>query len=290
MTCTFFKKYIKTWYLLVFLILNMTSLLFLSKVYAVKPDTTYVAYPNQKGLDYDSLHVVTSDHYRLKAWFCKSKDYKSKPIVVFCGGDAGNMSFYLQIVSYLNKSMDYSAFLFDYRGFGKSQKFAMDTCTLAYPQFALDADAAIDSASALAQKYHVPLIVWGVSMGASISLVNASHRKDISALIAESPYASQQSVVNTIKQISNSKKNQCLKFIEDKRLEPLENTDFLNPKMQVYILQSGGDTHIRAEDVEGLYNKLSIKNKYFFISGKSIHGSWFYDNPSIVFELLKEND
>src|SRR5581483_9463869 len=88
-----------------------------TRAIAIRPDTHYVSSPDQNGLAYDSLNIVTPDHYRLTAWYCKVSEPSSKTLIVLAGGDAGNMSYDLALAQFLIENFKVPVLLFDYRGF-----------------------------------------------------------------------------------------------------------------------------------------------------------------------------
>src|SRR5689334_1469735 len=86
----------------------------------------YVALPSSKGLTYDSLNITTSDGARLTGWLLRPNVATSDAVVRLAGGDAGNMSYALEYARYMIDALGAPILLFDYRGFGTSDAFAID--------------------------------------------------------------------------------------------------------------------------------------------------------------------
>src|ERR1039457_5607239 len=107
-------------------ILAFLLLIIVSEAFAIHPYKEYVGIPSQSGMSYDSLNISTADHFRLTGWFCKPAKDSSDLLIVIAGGDAGNMSYDLQLAQLFTQHQ-VPVLLFDYRGFGSSQSFAYDS-------------------------------------------------------------------------------------------------------------------------------------------------------------------
>ncbi len=81
------------------------------------PHQELVASPGDIGLDYQEVYLDTPDDVLVHGWFVPAKEEKG--VVLFCHGNAGNISHRLTTLDFLH-SLDMSVFIFDYRGFGKS--------------------------------------------------------------------------------------------------------------------------------------------------------------------------
>ncbi|MBT8369021.1 MAG: lysophospholipase [Deltaproteobacteria bacterium] len=82
-----------------------------------KASEDIVSTPNEVGLAYEDVWFTTQDDIKLHAWLVPGEP--NKPIVVFFHGNAANISHRVDILQYFNE-MGFSVFIFDYRGFGKS--------------------------------------------------------------------------------------------------------------------------------------------------------------------------
>ena len=111
--------------------------------------------------------------------------------MVLAGNDSGNMSSFLFQARAL-AAAGYQVLLFDYRGFGHSQAFAIDQNRLYYEEFATDLRTALAEARRRAPRNRVGIISF--SMGTLLAAkVAAAHRCDF--LITDSYVANPQDVV-----------------------------------------------------------------------------------------------
>jgi len=147
------------------LLLIIGLLLAGTSAWASKPLAAWWAKPDTLGLRYQDLTLRTSDHVRLAAWLIEPAAAvpDRRTTVVVAGGDWGNMSYSLYLAQALSAA-GYRVLLFDYRGFGHSQAFAIDINQLYYAEFATDLGTALAEARRRAPGQRVG--IHGFSMGA----------------------------------------------------------------------------------------------------------------------------
>ena len=140
------------------------ALLAAGPAFALKPSPIWWARPDTLGLTYQQLELATPDHVQLVAWLIEPVGAapRQRTTLVIAGGDAYNMSGNLYLARALAQA-GYRTLLFDYRGFGHSQAFAIDQQRLYYPEFATDLRTALAAARRLAPHDRVGLL--GLSMG-----------------------------------------------------------------------------------------------------------------------------
>ncbi|OGX82824.1 alpha/beta hydrolase [Hymenobacter coccineus] len=161
--------------------------------WAIKPFPQWLATPDSMGLKYQNLALTTPDHVRLAAWLVEpvvgAPDQHAT--VVVAGSDYGNMSYFLFHARAL-ASAGYRVLLFDYRGFGHSDAFAIDHDRLYYDEFVTDLRTAFRAAQRRAP--HQRVGIAGFSMGTLLGAeVAASTRCDF--LITDSYFANPQAIV-----------------------------------------------------------------------------------------------
>lgn len=181
----------------IFLILSqvMVSILLLySESYSIKPDREYAKTPKDFNLKFESVTFITADNYKLFGWFMPSKQDSPKATIIFSMIDGGNMSYIIEMTEYFIHN-NFNVLLYDYRGFGKSQDFNIERDMLIYPEFLTDLNAAIDFVKSTNDD---KIILFGFSMGATISIGVAGYRDDIVAVIADGAYTTTDEVVNII--------------------------------------------------------------------------------------------
>lgn len=149
----------------------MVRLLFLGfllmqtlSAWALKPSPNWWAKPDTLGLQYQNLTLTTPDHVRLAAWLVApvAGAPDQHATMVLAGTDSGNMSSFLFQARAL-AAAGYQVLLFDYRGFGHSEAFAIDQNRLYYEEFATDLSTALAEARRRAPRQRVGII--GFSMG-----------------------------------------------------------------------------------------------------------------------------
>jgi pimeloyl-ACP methyl ester carboxylesterase len=152
------------------------ALLAAGPAFALRPVAKWWAKPDTLGLKYQQLELTTADHMKLVAWLIEpsAKATDKHTTLVVAGGDAYNMSGNIY-TAWALADAGYRSLLFDYRGFGHSQAFAIDPKRLYYEEFALDLRAALDEARRLAPRDQVGIL--GLSMGGILGSEVAARAK-----------------------------------------------------------------------------------------------------------------
>jgi alpha-beta hydrolase superfamily lysophospholipase len=149
-----------------------------------KSSDEIISTPDKVGLVYEDIWFTTKDNININAWLVPGDP--SKPIVVFFHGNAANISYRVDILRYFNE-MGFSVFIFDYRGFGKSNGQATS-----------EEDLYIDSRSALdylrSKGWSASqMIYYGRSMGAAASLQMGLEFPP-AAVVMEAPFTSMSEI------------------------------------------------------------------------------------------------
>ena len=143
------------------------------------PDTNLRETPAVASLAYRDIFFTAADGTRLHGWFLEGD--QGKPPVLFCHGNAGNISDRIESLVFLRR-MGLSVFIFDYRGYGHSNGCTSEEGTY------LDARAALtfleDHGWTARQ-----VIFLGHSLGAAVALQLALEESP-AALVLESPFTS----------------------------------------------------------------------------------------------------
>jgi uncharacterized protein len=72
-----------------------------------------------KGLNFEDAWFKAEDGTRLHGWYCPCD--KPRAILLFAHGNAGNLSQHSGLMQYFQKQLRVTAFIFDYRGYGRSE-------------------------------------------------------------------------------------------------------------------------------------------------------------------------
>ncbi len=144
------------------------------------PHREIIMTPDQAGLSYNAVQFISSDGIKLSGWFIPAEN--SQGVVLFCHGNAGNISHRMDSIRIFN-NLRLSIFIFDYRGYGLSKGKPSEQGTY------LDAEAAWYF---LIRKQNIKpdnIIIFGRSLGGNIAAWLAKKHKP-GALIIESTFTS----------------------------------------------------------------------------------------------------
>lgn len=121
----------------------------------------------------------------LHGWYFMAR--QEKGTILVCHGNVENISTHVKLDLWLIDE-GYSLFIFDYRGYGRSEG-APDVRGVH-----LDAEAALQTALfSLPRQKHDNIIVFGKSLGGAIAVyaaANSPHKGRIKALVLDSPFSS----------------------------------------------------------------------------------------------------
>lgn len=144
------------------------------------PTKNIVMTPSDRGWEYEDVYLHTEDNHRLHGWYIPVDD--ARGTVLFFHGNAGNISGRLESISVF-RNMDLSVFIFDYRGYGKSEGSPSEKGTYK------DAEAAWRF---LTEVQNVPpdqIILFGRSLGGGVAAWLGS-KVSAGAVVLESTFTS----------------------------------------------------------------------------------------------------
>ncbi len=144
--------------------------------------------PDAVGLTYEDVYFLTEDRIRLNGWFLPNKNARS--VLIFCHGNAGNISHRIEKIQILyNLGLD--IFIFDYRGYGRSQGRPSETGLYR------DAETAYNYIVSVRNIDPAKIIVFGESLGGAIA-IDLANKKKIKALITEGVFSSTRDVARIV--------------------------------------------------------------------------------------------
>jgi fermentation-respiration switch protein FrsA (DUF1100 family) len=138
----------------------------------------------RSGLPLEDVWFSSADGTKLFGWYVEAD--ANRPVILWCHGNAGNIIHRLDNLGRLFTS-SFSVFLFDYRGYGRSQGRPSEE------GFYLDAVGAYDYLTRTRMIRPERLILFGRSLGAAVAGDLASH-KSAAGLVLESSFPSIESV------------------------------------------------------------------------------------------------
>ncbi len=173
-----------------FLLLVLCLLSSCSHVY-YQPMKPHYIDPAQIKLKYEDIYFASKDGTKLHGWFFSSGLQKPKGTLVHFHGNAQNLSTHFFNTVWLTKE-GYDLFIFDYRGYGKSEG-KPDQEGIYH-----DALAAMEKGHELyTNRESEKLIIYGQSLGGIISaraLVDFKYRQDVAVFVQDSTFSSYQNI------------------------------------------------------------------------------------------------
>jgi fermentation-respiration switch protein FrsA (DUF1100 family) len=148
--------------------------------YPGMPGRELEATPGAIGLAFEDVTLQTADGMRLHGWFIPVGNPRAT--VLFCHGNAGNISHRLDSIALLN-SLGLQVLIFDYRGYGKSEGRPSEKGTYR------DVDAAWHYLREVRGLTEAGIIIFGRSLGAAVAADLASRTRP-AAVILESAFTS----------------------------------------------------------------------------------------------------
>lgn len=138
------------------------------------------ATPDDIGLPYEDVYMITPDRVRIHGWLVKSPGAKST--LLFFHGNAGNIGDRLEKIDFFH-SLRLNVLIIDYRGYGKSGGRPTERGIYA------DAQAAYGYLAGRQDLKGQAIIAYGASLGGAVAIDLASRNK-ISVLIVDSTFTS----------------------------------------------------------------------------------------------------
>jgi len=152
------------------------------------PSRKMAVSPSVMGLPWEDIYFETKDNVTLNAWFFKNPQARST--VIFAHGNAGNMSDRLFKVKFFH-DLGLNVFIFDYRGYGKSQGRPTEAGVY------LDAQGAYDYLQTRHDVQMKNIVLYGASIGGVVVIDLATHR-DAALLVVESSITNAQDMARII--------------------------------------------------------------------------------------------
>jgi fermentation-respiration switch protein FrsA (DUF1100 family) len=152
------------------------------------PQKNFDFSPEDFRLTYKEVCFSAEDGETLHGWYFPQP--QGGPVVLYCHGNAGNISHRLdQISRLLGKNLQ--VLIFDYRGYGKSTGRPSEKGIYA------DGMAAFDYLVGMEGLSPDNIVVYGHSLGAAVA-VEVALRREVKSLIIESAFASTKEMAKTM--------------------------------------------------------------------------------------------
>ena len=139
------------------------------------PSRSMVVSPSVIDLPWEDVYFKAKDGVTLNAWFVKKSNASST--LIFAHGNAGNISDRLFKIKFFH-DLGLNVFIFDYRGYGKSDGKPSEAGVY------LDAQAAYDYLQARGDVDMGRIILYGASIG-GVVMIDLATQRDAALLVVE---------------------------------------------------------------------------------------------------------
>ena len=147
-------------------------------------------FPEQFGLRYEKVSFKTSDGLTLKGWFLPSPTADQRTLIM-CHGWGDNKGELLKQTHFLNETGGFNLLYFDFRSHGESE----GKITTVGGLETMDFDAAVSWLRANKPALAGRVGVFGVSMGAAVTVAAMPDHPDLRCAVVESPFSDYRGVV-----------------------------------------------------------------------------------------------
>jgi fermentation-respiration switch protein FrsA (DUF1100 family) len=140
---------------------------------------------NPTNLNHQDVWFQSADGTQLNGWFVPRE--KAKRAILYCHGNGEHIAFNADLVAHLSRALDAAVFIFDYRGYGRSEGWPSETGCIA------DGRAA---QRWLAHRVGIrpsDVVIMGRSLGGGVAVALAAEQ-GAKALILESTFPSMPDV------------------------------------------------------------------------------------------------
>lgn len=146
------------------------------------PTYDFTILPDQLRLPYEDIQIEITEDVIIHGWYFPSKDSNNSKAVLFCHGNAGNISHRLETARYLH-DLGVATFMFDYRGYGNSTGEPSEDGVYQ------DAETCFDWLVQTKKFNPANIFIFGRSLGGAVA-VELAGRVNSGGLIVESSFTS----------------------------------------------------------------------------------------------------
>ena len=222
--------------------------------------------PADVGLDFEDVFFTASDGVGLHGWFFPGE---SETTLLWFHGNAGNISHRISNMVLLRRQLGVSVFIFDYRGYGRSEGTVSEQGTY------LDAEAALDYLRSrrdvdVAQN----LVFYGRSLGAGVAVEMAT-RHPARAIILETPFTSIPAMGKTA--YPYLPVGLLVRFIRSRYDSLSKITSVRSPVM---VLHGDRDEIVPLELAEELFDAANEPKRFYTIEGAGHNDTHLMGGPA----------
>lgn len=256
--------------------------LFATTTFALNPSKQYASTPADFGMDYKEISIQTEDNLQLAGWFFNSKEANSSKIIIISDDGEGNMADMIEIASNF-LSLGYNVITYDYRGYGKSSDFVINQKNYIYAQFEKDLNATIN----YVKKYHSKIKnihLYGLGIGAGLSLAIGVNSKDVGKIIADSPYSTLE---DTKKRLKEKKGLDVIVPLGFNKItfEPRYALEAKGANISIMLIAGDKDEIYSPKDIKELAKQ---RSSTVYIAKDATYAETFSSNKGKYFEEIKK--
>jgi len=251
-------------FLALLLLAGCTSLFF-------KPGREFVNDPATQQRAPEDVYFTSSDNVRLHGWYFHAQGEERGTILV-CHGNVENLSTHVKLDLWLIDA-GYNLFIFDYRGYGRSEG-EPDVQGIH-----LDAEAALET---LLTRFPPPhddgVIVFGKSLGGAVAVytvANSPFKNRVKALLIESTFSSYRAIAR--EKIAGSvigwPFQYPLSFLVSDRYSPVDYIERISP-IPLLIMHGTEDPIVPVAEGRALFEAAREPKQYWELPGLGHVKSW----------------
>lgn len=243
---------------------------FLFRLFEVRsiffPSQEIIDLPSRAGLHFEDVFFDTANRKKLNGWFVPAGE--NSDTILFCHGNAGNISHRIEKLIFFHR-LGYHVFIFDYRGYGKSDGGPSEQGLYR------DGEAAYD----FLRLRGIPaekIIAYGESIGGAVATHLASHQP-MKALVLENTFTNLKDMVRTHYAIIPT-------WLLSIRFDSAEKIASISiPKL---ILQSRNDEIVPPRLGAVLFEAAAPPKEFLEIRGD--HNSGFFESEDLIESKLRD--
>lgn len=216
------------------------------------PKKNFDASPKEYNLQWENVDIRVSNKENIFGWYFPIADAKADKVVLFCHGNAGNISDRLPTVKFL-VGLKINVFIFDYRGYGKSKGELSEVNVYG--------DARLGYHWLIHEKKFKPkdIFILGRSLGGAVA-IDLAKDVECGGLIVESSFTSTMDLGKKMFPWFP------IKSLTKYRFDSIDKIDLVN--CHLLIAHSPDDDVIPFYMGQALFEKAKEPKKFFHLQGR----------------------